>query len=90
MSLSDAHTLEPNTGTAEPPAAFAARLAARFAETAAARDLAGNIARLVDGGPTRPETLVAIVEWADIEPRFDLRRLGGWSPDAVTPMSRSS
>ena len=42
MSLSDAHTLEPNTGTAEPPAAIAARLAARFAETAAARDLAGG------------------------------------------------
>ena len=36
MSLSDAHTLEPNTVSAESPAAIAARLAARFAETAAA------------------------------------------------------
>lgn len=42
MSLSDAPTLEPNTEAAESPAAIAARLAARFAETAAARDLAGG------------------------------------------------
>ena len=42
MSLSDTPTLEPNTEAAESPAAIAARLAARFAETAAARDLAGG------------------------------------------------
>lgn len=37
MSLSDTPTLEANTEAAESPGAIAARLAARFAETAASR-----------------------------------------------------
>lgn len=37
MSLTDVHTLEPKIGTAESPSTIGARLAARFAETAASR-----------------------------------------------------
>lgn len=42
MSLADATTAKHDTPLSEPPSAIAARLAARFAETAAARDLAGG------------------------------------------------
>jgi FkbH-like protein len=40
-------------------------------------DLAGTIERAGDAGV---DPLTVVVEWADLDPRLGLRRLGGWRP----------
>jgi FkbH-like protein len=48
--------------------------------TGAFGDLSGNLERLsqLEGG-----TVVAIIEWADLDPRLGIRILGGWAPDQL-------
>jgi FkbH-like protein len=41
-------------------------------------DLYGNAQRTGDGGP--PDATVAVIEWADLDPRLGVRQLGGWTP----------
>src|SRR5437762_13683239 len=41
-------------------------------------DLAGNLERF---GKTRDSTVVAIIEWQDLDPRLGIRLLGGARPD---------
>lgn len=43
-------------------------------------DLAGNIRRAGDLGAG---TLAVVIEWADLDPRLGLRRLGGWRVDQL-------
>jgi FkbH-like protein len=40
-------------------------------------DLPGTLARCAD---ERFDAVVVVLEWADLDPRLGLRRLGGWSP----------
>jgi len=46
-------------------------------------DLVGTLERLVPGGG---DVCVAMLEWQDFDPRFGLRRIGGWSPAQHTDM----
>ncbi len=43
-------------------------------------DLIGTIERAGDAGG---DPLAVVVEWADLDPRLGLRRLGGWRPDQL-------
>jgi FkbH-like protein len=43
-------------------------------------DLAGNVERARDAGN---DPVAVVVEWADLDPRLGLRRLGGWRPDQL-------
>jgi FkbH-like protein len=43
-------------------------------------DLAGTIERASDAGA---DPLAVVVEWADLDPRLGLRRLGGWRADQL-------
>jgi FkbH-like protein len=48
--------------------------------TGAFGDLSGNLERLakLEGG-----TVIAVVEWADLDPRLGIRILGGWAPSQL-------
>ena len=43
-------------------------------------DLSGNIERAADSAA---DAMAVVVEWADLDPRLGLRRLGGWRPDQL-------
>lgn len=51
-------------------------------------DLIGNLQRVAD-----VSAAVVVIEWADLDPRLGLRRLGGWEPaqlqDILTEVKRS-
>src|SRR5208283_4336184 len=51
-------------------------------------DLVGNLQRLAE-----VSAAVVVIEWADLDPRLGLRRLGGWEPsqlqDILTEVKRS-
>jgi FkbH-like protein len=43
-------------------------------------DLPGNLERLAD---SIGSTIVAVLEWADLDPRLSVRQLGGWNPSRL-------
>lgn len=47
-------------------------------------DLTGNIERMKPSGVHR---LVVVVEWADLDPRLGMRRLGGWHPSKLSDIA---
>jgi FkbH-like protein len=49
-------------------------------------DLAGNLERL---GKTQDSTVVAIIEWQDLDPRLGIRLLGGWRPDQLAEIEEN-
>jgi FkbH-like protein len=46
-------------------------------------DLAGNLQRVSEGQVEQASAVVVIIEWADLDPRLDLRRLGNWEPSQL-------
>ena len=50
-------------------------------------DLVGNIERLV---PSDFNSLVVIIEWADLDPRLGIRALGGWRPGSLGEVCESA
>ena len=43
-------------------------------------DLAGNLERLTK---VQDGTIVAVMEWKDLDPRLGIRILGGWKPSQL-------
>ncbi len=43
-------------------------------------DLFGNIGKVAEG---KAEAAAIVVEWADLDPRLSIRRLGGWEPSQL-------
>jgi FkbH-like protein len=50
-------------------------------------DLFGNIERLE---PSGVHALAVVVEWADLDPRLGIRRLGGWRPSNLPDIAESA
>jgi FkbH-like protein len=50
-------------------------------------DLVGNIER---AGATEGDVVVAVLEWADLDARLGLRRLGGWTPADVADIVQTA
>jgi FkbH-like protein len=50
-------------------------------------DLLGNLVRLEKA---RAAEIVAIIEWADLDPRLGIRRLGGWGPRQLPEIVRAA
>lgn len=50
-------------------------------------DLAGTVARLSE---ERPDAAVVVIEWADLDPRLGVRRLGGWRPAELADVVRTT
>jgi FkbH-like protein len=48
-------------------------------------DLPGNLERLAG---LRASTVVAVVEWQDLDSRLGIRTLGGWSPSRLTEIAQ--
>jgi FkbH-like protein len=49
-------------------------------------DLAGNIERF---DTSRPDALVAVIEWQDLDPRLGIRNLGGWRTETLSDVLSS-
>ncbi len=56
-------------------------------ETGLFGDLIGNVERL---DPSHFEGLIAVVEWADLDPRLGIRSLGGWRPSLLPEIVASA
>jgi FkbH-like protein len=54
--------------------------------TGAFGDLGGNLERLA---PLENGTIVAVVEWKDLDPRLGIRILGGWKPGQLTEFAKT-
>jgi FkbH-like protein len=50
-------------------------------------DLVGSIEGLK---PSQTDALVVVVEWADLDPRLGIRRLGGWRPEQLSDIAVSA
>jgi len=50
-------------------------------------DLTGNIERVE---PSGVNALVVVIEWADLDPRLGIRRLGGWRPSNLPDIVQSA
>lgn len=50
-------------------------------------DLTGNIERVE---PSGVNALVVVIEWADLDPRLGIRRLGGWRPSNLPDIAQSA
>jgi FkbH-like protein len=49
-------------------------------------DLAGNLERLER---ERADVVAVVIEWADLDPRLGIRRLGGWRPGQLEDLTAS-
>jgi FkbH-like protein len=56
-------------------------------ETGLYGDLPGNLERLEK---EHPSAVVVVIEWADLDPRLGIRRLGGWGPRQLSDMVRGA
>ena len=50
-------------------------------------DLPGNLERLAK---LRDSTIVAVIEWQDLDPRLGIRLLGGWNPDRLIDFAQTA
>lgn len=54
--------------------------------TGAFGDLPGNLERLAK---TQGSTVVAVIEWQDLDPRLGIRQLGGWNQSQLNDVART-
>jgi len=54
--------------------------------TGAFGDLPGNVERMAK---VEDSTIVAVLEWQDLDPRLGIRLLGGWNPDQLSEFIQS-